>query len=96
MDVLGGIKATSSSQPTATTDDLAKWLKKITEELKKANAKSTANNVQYVTVYASDTNDIATQLARAAKTGVPTGSSSSSPAKSGGNRGGGREAMRAI
>ena len=90
LDITNGIKATSSSQST-TTDDLAKWLKKITEELKKANAKSTASNVQYVTVYASDTNDIAKNLSKAAKNGVPTGSavgaSTSSSTKRGGSSG---------
>ena len=73
LDVMGGIKA--SSTPTATTDDLAAWLKKITEELKKSNAKSssTATVVQNVTVYASNTNDIYKKLSKGAKNGVPVG-----------------------
>ncbi len=79
LDITNGLMATSSSSPAATTDDLASWLKKITEELKKANSKasSSGNNIQYVTVYASDTNDIAKKLSKAAKNGTPINSSSS-------------------
>jgi hypothetical protein len=97
-DVMSGIKATTSSTPIATTDDLEKWLKRITEELKKSNAKttSTGNTVQYVTVYASDTNDIARQLAKAATNGVPAGSSVGASTNSSINRGGGRDSARAI
>ena len=92
MDVMNGIKAKSSSTPVATTDDLAGWLKKITEELKKSNSKtstSSGNTVQYVTVYASDTNDIAKNLSKAAKNGVPTGSAVGSATNSGARNSGG-------
>ena len=93
-DVANGIKATTSSAPTATTDDLAAWLKKINEELKKSNSKTTTsgNNIQYVTVYASDTNDIAVKLAKAAKNGVPVNATTSSGATSSGSKGSSRGA----
>lgn len=100
MDVMAGIKATSSSAPTATTDDLASWLKKITEELKKTNSKTSTsgNNIQYVTVYASDTNDIAVKLAKAAKNGVPVNATTSSSASSskGSSRGGDSRGMKVL
>lgn len=89
-DITNGLKAKSSSAPVATSDDLAAWLKKITEELKKGNAKTTSsgNTVQYVTVYASDTNDIAKNLSKAAKNGVPTGSAVGAGTGSSTKRGG--------
>lgn len=101
MDIASGaIKATTSSAPTATTDDLAAWLKKINEELKKSNSKTSTsgNNIQYVTVYASDTNDIAVKLAKAAKNGVPVNATTSSSASSskGSSRGGDSRGMKVL
>lgn len=75
LDVSSGIFASSASAtPTATTDDLAEYLKAIEDELKKGNAKEDKDKtIQYVTIYASNTNDIAKKLAKAAKNGQPIG-----------------------
>jgi hypothetical protein len=70
-DVQGGIKVTTTSR-TASDIDWEKYLKKITEELKKANEKKD-KDVNYVTVYASNTNDIAKKLSKVAKNGQPIG-----------------------